>query len=65
MTGNTIFLGIDVANGKWAAGSFHCSILIIFLVGVTTAQALGRIGIPSVGNTHGNGGAARCVGFPG
>lgn len=46
MTGNTIFLGIEVAGGKWGAAGFHATIIAMFLIGVVTAQALARLGTP-------------------
>jgi uncharacterized membrane protein YoaK (UPF0700 family) len=43
MTGNTIFLGIELATGKWHLAAFHLSIIAMFLAGVIGARALIRI----------------------
>ena len=34
MTGNTILLGIDVANGRAPSAAFHGGIIAVFLAGV-------------------------------
>lgn len=45
MTGNTIFLGIELATGKFAAGIFHAGIITVFLIGVIISRALMRSGM--------------------
>lgn len=46
MTGNTIFLCIDLASQRFGGAGFHALIIAAFLVGVVLAQALRRIGTP-------------------
>lgn len=46
MTGNTIFLGIELASQKWTAAGYHATIIGVFLLGVVVAQALLKIGTP-------------------
>ena len=40
MTGNTIFLGSELATGRFAAAAFHLAIIGSFLTGVVISQAL-------------------------
>jgi uncharacterized membrane protein YoaK (UPF0700 family) len=42
MTGNTIFLGVELATGKYAAAAFHLSIIVAFLCGVVISRGLIR-----------------------
>jgi uncharacterized membrane protein YoaK (UPF0700 family) len=44
MTGNTILLGIDLANGRMASAAFHSAIIALFLAGVIASRVLLRIG---------------------
>ena len=46
MTGNTIFLGIEIATAKWAAAAFHGAIILVFLLGVIVARVVLRLGWP-------------------
>ncbi|MEZ5817724.1 MAG: YoaK family protein [Hyphomicrobiaceae bacterium] len=46
MTGNTIFLGVELAEQKWSAAANHFAIIVMFLVGVALAQAFLRLTIP-------------------
>jgi uncharacterized membrane protein YoaK (UPF0700 family) len=46
MTGNTIFLGIELAEQKWILAGYHASIIGVFLFGVILAQALLRFRTP-------------------
>ena len=47
MTGNTIFLGVELAEQKWSAAANHFAIILMFLFGVALAQALqpGKLGM--------------------
>jgi uncharacterized membrane protein YoaK (UPF0700 family) len=45
MTGNTIFLGIEVATGEFKRAAFHFMIIVAFLVGVIASRALLRHGM--------------------
>ena len=45
MTGNTIFLGIEVATGQFLRAGFHFIIIVAFLVGVIASRALLRHGM--------------------
>lgn len=45
MTGNTIFLGIELATGKFGAAAFHAGIIAIFLAGVVISRVLMRVGL--------------------
>jgi uncharacterized membrane protein YoaK (UPF0700 family) len=47
MTGNTIFLGVELAEQKWSAAANHFAIIVMFLVGVALAQAFLRLTIPA------------------
>ena len=47
MTGNTILLGIDVANGKAQSAAFHVGIVAVFLAGVVASRVLLRLGCAS------------------
>jgi uncharacterized membrane protein YoaK (UPF0700 family) len=47
MTGNTILLGIDIANGRAASAAFHGGIVAIFLAGVITSRILLQLGLAS------------------
>lgn len=47
MTGNTIFLGIELATGKYGAAAFHAGIIAIFLAGVVVSRVLMRLGLQS------------------
>ena len=40
MTGNTILLGIDVANGRAQSAAFHGGIIAVFLAGVIASRVL-------------------------
>ena len=40
MTGNTILLGIDVANGRAPSAAFHGGIIAVFLAGVIASRVL-------------------------
>jgi uncharacterized membrane protein YoaK (UPF0700 family) len=40
MTGNTILLGIDVANGRAPSAAFHGGIIAVFLAGVIDMRPL-------------------------
>jgi uncharacterized membrane protein YoaK (UPF0700 family) len=44
MTGNTILLGIDIANGRASSAAFHAGIVAIFLAGVITSRVLLQLG---------------------
>ena len=44
MTGNTIFLGIELATGKFDRAAFHAFIVFVFLAGVITARLAVRAG---------------------
>lgn len=46
MTGNTIFLGVELAEQKWSAAANHFAIILMFLFGVALAQALLRLSVP-------------------
>jgi uncharacterized membrane protein YoaK (UPF0700 family) len=45
MTGNTIFLGVELATGKLGPAAFHAGIIAIFLAGVVVSRALMRLGL--------------------
>ena len=40
MTGNTIFLGMEIANGKLMGAAFHGGIIVTFLIGVIVSRTL-------------------------
>jgi uncharacterized membrane protein YoaK (UPF0700 family) len=42
MTGNTIFLGAELATGKFAAALFHLTIIMMFLAGVVMSRVMIR-----------------------
>ena len=44
MTGNTIFLGIELATGKFDRAAFHAFIVLVFLAGVIAARLAVRAG---------------------
>ena len=44
MTGNTILLGIDVANGRAPSAAFHGGIIAVFLAGVIASRVLLQLG---------------------
>jgi uncharacterized membrane protein YoaK (UPF0700 family) len=44
MTGNTIFLGIELATQQYARAAFHSLIIIAFLAGVMLSRILLRLG---------------------
>lgn len=46
MTGNTIFLGVELATAKFAMAAFHAGIIASFLVGVMLSRAGLRHGAP-------------------
>ena len=46
MTGNTVLLGIDLAEGKLDRAGFHLSIVAIFLVAVVVTEIALRLKIP-------------------
>jgi len=43
MTGNTIFLGVEIADQKFTDAAYHAAIIAVFLIGVMLAQALLRL----------------------
>jgi uncharacterized membrane protein YoaK (UPF0700 family) len=45
MTGNTIFMGIEFADGKYDRAIFHAVIIFSFLVGVIVARVKMRAGL--------------------
>lgn len=45
MTGNTIFLGIELATAKYGLAAFHAGIIAIFLSGVILSRILMRLGL--------------------
>ena len=45
MTGNTIFLGIELATAKYDRAAFHGMIVAVFLAGVILARLASRAGI--------------------
>lgn len=45
MTGNTIFLGVELAHGKWGEALFHAAIIAAFLIGVIASRVVLRFGI--------------------
>jgi uncharacterized membrane protein YoaK (UPF0700 family) len=47
MTGNTILLGIDIANGRITSAAFHSGIVAIFLAGVIASRILLQLGCAS------------------
>ncbi|UEM24287.1 DUF1275 domain-containing protein (plasmid) [Skermanella mucosa] len=47
MTGNTIFLGIEAANGQYGMAMFHSVIILAFLSGVVAARVKARAGLKS------------------
>ena len=47
MTGNTIFLGIELSSGKWSLAAFHAAIILVFLTGVVLSRVLLRLGVPA------------------
>jgi uncharacterized membrane protein YoaK (UPF0700 family) len=47
MTGNTIFLGIELATQKYDMAVFHTVIILAFLVGVIVARVKMRAGLSS------------------
>ena len=44
ITGNTILLGIDVANGRAPSAAFHGEIIAVFLAGVIASRVLLQLG---------------------
>jgi uncharacterized membrane protein YoaK (UPF0700 family) len=44
MTGNTILLGIDVANSNLQSAAFHVGIVVVFLAGVIASRVLLQLG---------------------
>lgn len=46
MTGNTIFLGIDLTSGHYGRAAFHFGIIAVFLLGVIASRLLIRSGVP-------------------
>src|SRR5215207_5219499 len=44
MTGNTIFMGIELATAKYNEAAFHGSIILVFLLGVILARLKIRAG---------------------
>ena len=46
MTGNTVLLGIDLAEGGFDRASFHLGIVAIFLVAVVVTEIALRLKIP-------------------
>ncbi len=47
MTGNTIFLGIELATGKYSAAVFHVGIILMFLGGVVISRVMLRHDAPA------------------
>ena len=45
MTGNTIFIGIEIATGKLLAALFHAAIIAAFLLGVVVSRVILRTGL--------------------
>jgi uncharacterized membrane protein YoaK (UPF0700 family) len=45
MTGNTILLGIEMANADWRLALFHAGIIAVFLSGVIISRVLMRLGL--------------------
>ena len=44
MTGNTIFLGIELATREFAGAAFHAVIILVFLAGVIASRGMLRLG---------------------
>jgi uncharacterized membrane protein YoaK (UPF0700 family) len=45
MTGNTIFLGSELATGRYGLALFHGGIIAVFLLGVVLSRVLIRLGL--------------------
>lgn len=45
MTGNTIFLGAELAAQKFGLAAFHAGIIAVFLLGVVISRVLMRLGL--------------------
>ncbi|ACA15762.1 protein of unknown function DUF1275 [Methylobacterium sp. 4-46] len=45
MTGNTIFMGMEIATGKYREAAFHAAIIAMFLFGVVFGRIIVRAGL--------------------
>src|SRR3954466_16318102 len=44
MTGNTIFMGIELATSKYSQAASHAAIILMFLIGVVLGRLMIRMG---------------------